>query len=217
MTRKLRVYLCDDHTVLREGLRNLLNAESDLCVIGEAADGEEALAALRKLAPDVVLMDINMPGLGGLATIDQLQTLRPGLPILVLTMYAQEEYLFRAIQAGARGYLLKDSPISAVADAIRKVATGGSALQTGFHQVPADSSARARDSVDALSAREVEVLTALVSGLSNKHISERLYISETTVKLHISNIYRKLGVRSRSQAVVHAIRHQLVPVEPVLQ
>ncbi|MCY0877156.1 MAG: response regulator transcription factor [Firmicutes bacterium] len=217
MTTKLRVYLCDDHTILREGLRNLLNAEPDLCVIGEGADGDEALCALRTLPADVVLMDIHMPGRDGIETIASLQSMRKDLPVLVLTMYAQEEYLFRAIQAGAKGYLLKDSPIGAVVEGIRKVASGGSALQTG-HRPHADlNTVTTYDSTDLLSPREVEVLTVLVEGLSNKSISEKLYISETTVKLHISNIYRKLGVRSRSQAVVHAIRHQLVPVDPVMQ
>lgn len=207
----IRVLLCDDHTILRDGLRNLLESESDLQVIGEASDGQQAIHIVRELAPDVVLMDINMPGMGGIEAVEKLTAEFPDLRILILTMFDHEEYLFRTIRAGAKGYLLKDSPVSEVVEAIRKVMSGGSVLHPSLTDKLLASYREPREeAADKLSPREIEVLTALVQGLSNKEIAEQLFISETTVKLHISNVYRKLGVKSRSQAIMHAVREKLV-------
>ncbi|PWK13494.1 response regulator [Tumebacillus permanentifrigoris] len=207
----IRVLLCDDHTILRDGLRNLLEGESDLQVVGEASDGQQAIEAVRQLQPDVVLMDINMPGMGGVEAVEKLTAEFESIRILILTMYNHEEYLFRTIRAGAKGYLLKDSPVSEVVEAIRKVMTGGSVLNPILtDKLMASYREPREETVEKLSPREMEVLTALVQGLSNKLIAEQLFISETTVKLHISNIYRKLGVKSRSQAIMHAVREKLV-------
>jgi DNA-binding NarL/FixJ family response regulator len=207
----IRVLLCDDHTILRDGLRNLLEGEPDLQVVGEASDGQQAIQAVRDLQPDVVLMDINMPGMSGMEAVEKLTAEFEGIRILILTMFNHEEYLFRTIRAGAKGYLLKDSPVSEVVEAIRKVMTGGSVLNPSLTDKLMASYREPREEpAEKLSPREMEVLTALVQGLSNKLIAEQLFISETTVKLHISNIYRKLGVKSRSQAIMHAVREKLV-------
>ncbi|MBL0385883.1 response regulator transcription factor [Tumebacillus sp. ITR2] len=208
---RIRVLLCDDHTILRDGLRNLLEGESDLHVVGEASDGQQAIDAVQELQPDVILMDINMPGMGGVEAVEKLTAEHPNIRILILTMYNHDEYLFRTIRAGAKGYLLKDSPVSEVVEAIRKVMSGGSVLNPSLTDKLMASYREPRDeSAEKLSPRELEVLTALVQGLSNKLIAEQLFISETTVKLHISNIYRKLGVKSRSQAIMYAVREKLV-------
>ncbi|TCP58172.1 LuxR family two component transcriptional regulator [Tumebacillus sp. BK434] len=209
----VRVVLCDDHTILRDGLRNLLNSEDDLEVVGEAADGKQAIELVERLQPDVVIMDINMPCLGGVEAVERLTANDPNLRILILTMFNQDEYLFRTMQAGACGYLLKDSPISEVIDAIRTVMQGGSVLHPDQTRKLL-ASYREKDKPDGekLSPREHEVLITLVKGLSNKEIAEQLFISETTVKLHISNIYRKLGVKSRSQAIMYAVKEKLVVI-----
>ncbi|MGB8955697.1 MAG: response regulator transcription factor [Tumebacillaceae bacterium] len=210
----IRVLLCDDHTILRDGLRNLLNAEPDIEVVGEAADGQQALELIEELQPDVTIMDINMPGLNGVDTVERLTARDPNLRILMLTMYDHDEYLFRTIRAGARGYLLKDSPVSEVIDAIRKVMTGGSVLHPDLTnkllESCRDPNAEQEEPADKLSPREQEVLAAVVNGLANKEIAEQLFITETTVKLHVTNIYRKLGVKSRSQAIMKAVKEKLV-------
>ncbi|ARU60097.1 DNA-binding response regulator [Tumebacillus avium] len=209
----VRVVLCDDHTILRDGLRNLLNSEDDLEVVGEAADGKQAIELVESLQPDVVIMDINMPGLGGVEAVERLIAKYPSLRILILTMFNQDEYLFRTMQAGACGYLLKDSPVTEVIDAIRTVMQGGSVLHPDLtHKLLASYREKEKPDGEKLSPREHEVLTTLVKGLSNKEIAEHLFISETTVKLHISNIYRKLGVKSRSQAIMHAVKEKLVVI-----
>lgn len=208
----IRVVLCDDHAIVRDGLRNLLEAEDDLEVVGEAADGQQGIELVRALRPDVVVMDINMPNLDGVAAVEQLTAELPTLRILILTMYNHEEYLFRTVKAGAKGYLLKDSPIAEVIAAIRAVMQGKSVLAPGLadklRQPRKDGDGR--DSGEQLSPREQQVLEAVVKGLTNKEIAEQLFITEVTVKLHISNIYRKLGVKSRSQAILHAVKERLV-------
>lgn len=208
----IHVLLCDDHQILRDGLRNLLNAEADIRVIGEASDGLQAIEMVDRMMPDIILMDINMPNQDGVQTVEQLSLRFPHVRIIMLTMFAHEEYLFRTIRAGARGYVLKDSPIQFVVDSIRKVMNGGSVLHPNMAQTHVDYHPNARELENSLSPREQEVLGTVVKGLSNKEIAEYLFISETTVKLHISNVYRKLGVKSRSQAVMHAIRYQLVEI-----
>ncbi|MFD2169746.1 response regulator [Tumebacillus lipolyticus] len=209
----IQVVLCDDHTILRDGLRNLLNSEDDLEVIGEAGDGKQAIELVERLQPDVVIMDINMPELSGVEAVERLIAKHPKLRILILTMFGQEEYLFRTMQAGACGYLLKDSPVSDVIQAIRTVMKGGSVLHPELtDKLFASFREKEKPEGEKLSPREHEVLTTLVKGLSNKEIAERLFISETTVKLHISNIYRKLGVKSRSQAIMHAVKEKLIVI-----
>lgn len=206
----IRVLLCDDHTILRDGLAQLLNAEPDLEVVAGAADGLEALELALETQPDVVIMDVNMPNLNGVEAVERLRKQQPDLKILMLTMYNHDEYLFRTIRAGASGYLLKDAPVSDVVHAIRTAMTGGTLLRPEMKKKIDSYRDKEDDPADKLSPREQEVLAALVKGLSNKEIAETLFISEATVKLHISNIYRKLGVKSRSQAIMHAVKEKMV-------
>ncbi|HEU4964191.1 MAG TPA: response regulator transcription factor [Bacilli bacterium] len=206
----IRVLLCDDHTILRDGLAQLLEAEPDLEVVGGAADGLEVIEMVEELQPDVVIMDINMPNLNGVDAVTRLKKKHPDLNILILTMYNHDEYLFRTIRAGAAGYLLKDAPVRELILAIRTVITGGNLLRPEMRQKIDSYRNKEEDIADKLSPREQEVLAALVKGLSNKEIAEQLFITEATVKLHISNVYRKLGVKSRSQAIMFAVKEKLV-------
>jgi DNA-binding NarL/FixJ family response regulator len=206
----IRLLLCDDHAILRQGLSALLQADSELEVVGECGDGLSALEMVLREQPDVVLMDINVPGMNGIEVTQRITELCPTGNGLMLTMYHEDEYLFRAIRAGARGYLLKDAPVTQVVAAIRGVAVGGS---TVLHANLSEKFCEAQraPAPERLSHRELEVLSRLIEGLSNREIASLLYISETTVKLHVSNIFRKLNVRSRSQAILSAIRLGLVP------
>lgn len=210
---KIHVLLCDDHTILRDGLQNLLQAEEDIEVVGQAGSGKEALFLAENLLPDVVLLDINMPEMNGIEVTEQLLQRFPKLRILILSMHNQEEYLFNSLRAGAKGYLLKDSPISEVTHAIRRVMLGKSVFHPDLTEkiVASYQNTNGEQQLqERLSKREHEVLREMVKGLPNRTIAEQLFISETTVKLHISHIFRKLGVKSRSQAVLHAVREKII-------
>lgn len=208
---KLRILLCDDHAIIREGLRNLLTQEAGLEVVGEAMNGQEGIRLARTLSPDVIVMDIKLPDVSGVTAVEQIVQENPRARVLILTMYREEEYLFQTIRAGASGYLVKDAPFEEVVEAILKVAGGESFLHTpeGKKQTVAKPDAT-EESKDRLSPRESEVLTKVVGGLTNREIAQDLFITETTVKLHVTNIYRKLGVKSRSQAILVAVKGQLV-------
>ncbi|MDQ0862072.1 response regulator transcription factor [Bacillus sp. V2I10] len=210
----IRLMLVDDHAVLRDGLRNILSVEEDIDVVGEAISGEDALEKVEKCQPDIILMDINMPVKNGVEVTGILKKKYPQLKILVLTMHSHEEYFMSAIREGADGYLLKDAPSDHVIEAIRTVAGGESVIHPSmtrkliaFHQQK-----QTEQEDTTLTEREKEVLFCLVEGLSNKEIAERLYISDKTVKIHVSKIFKKLNVKSRSQVVIHAVQHQLVPI-----
>jgi DNA-binding NarL/FixJ family response regulator len=208
--------LVDDHAVLRDGLRNIISVEEDIEVVGEAVSGDDALLQVEKCSPDLILMDINMPMKNGVEVTGILKKQYPDIKILVLTMHSHEEYFMSAIREGADGYLLKDAPSDQVVEAIRTVARGESVIHPSmtrkllaFHQqkqTPQEDT--------TLTEREKEVLLCLVEGLSNKEIADRLFISDKTVKIHVSKIFKKLNVKSRSQVVIHAVQHQLVPIPP---
>ncbi len=204
--------LVDDHAILRDGLKNLLELEEDIEVVGEAESGEEAIANIKGCKPDVILMDINMPRMNGVMVTGILKKLYPNLRILVLTMHSHEEYFLAAIREGADGYLLKDAPFDQVIEAVRTVAKGESVIHPSmtkklfnFHQQKMQ-----REEDNSLTEREKEVLHCLVEGLSNKKIADRLFISDKTVKIHVSKIFKKLNVKSRSQVVIFAVQNQLV-------
>lgn len=204
--------LVDDHAILRDGLKNLLELEEDIQVVGEAVSGEDAIINIQACKPDVVLMDINMPRMTGVEVTGILKKLYPDIRILVLTMHSHEEYFLAAIREGADGYLLKDAPFDQVIEAIRTVAKGESVIHPSmtkkllnFHQ-----QRKQYDEDNSLTEREKEVLNCLVEGLSNKEIADRLFISDKTVKIHVSKIFKKLNVKSRSQVVIYAVQHQLV-------
>ncbi|WP_102264334.1 response regulator [Mesobacillus jeotgali] len=212
----IRLMLVDDHAVLRDGLRNIISVEEDIEVVGEAVSGDEALLKVESCKPDMILMDINMPMKNGVEVTGILKKKYPHIKVLILTMHSHEEYFMSAIREGADGYLLKDAPSDQVVEAIRTVARGESVIHPSmtrkllaFHQQK-----QTQQEDTTLTEREKEVLLCLVEGLSNKEIADRLFISDKTVKIHVSKIFKKLNVKSRSQVVIHAVQHQLVPIPP---
>ena len=215
----IKVLLVDDHGVLRDGLSSLISLEPDMEVVGEARDGEEAIKLVESTRPDVVLMDINMPGMSGVEAIRRIHAKHPQVAVLVLTMYDRDEYLYESIRAGATGYLLKDAPSGDVIAAVRSAYRGESTLHPVMARKLLDNLSGGERRMergggdDFLTPRELDVLKWMVKGLSNKEIAEQLFISDKTVKIHVSNIFKKLGVKSRSQAIIYAIQHNLVELE----
>jgi DNA-binding NarL/FixJ family response regulator len=199
--------------MFRQGLRMLLEMEPDIKVVGEASNGHEVQDLAEQLQPDVVLMDINMPpSINGIEATRQLLSRCPEMAIIVLTMFREDEHIFGAIMAGARGYVLKDADTLEVTRAIRTVADGGSIVDAAmtaklFHRFRTmqDDTSKPR-----LSEREVEILTLIASGASNREIGDRLYLSEKTIKNHITSIFQKLQTTDRTQAAVYAIQHGLI-------
>ena len=206
----IRLLIVDDHPVVRDGLRGMLAGDPDLEVVGEAADGAEALALVGTLRPDVILMDLRMPGMGGAAAIRQLAEQGADARVLVLTTYDSDSDVVPALEAGATGYLLKDAPREQLVRAIRAAARGEAVLAPSV-ATRLVSQLRA-PAQDALSDRELEVLTLIAQGETNRGAAARLFISEATVKTHLLHIYAKLGVNDRAAAVaVGYERGLLVP------
>jgi DNA-binding NarL/FixJ family response regulator len=205
----IRVMLVDDHPVVREGLRGMLEAEADLSVVGEAGSGEEAVAQARVLAADVILMDLRMRGLDGVGATERIIAETPGARIVVLTTYETDADILRAVEAGASGYLLKDASRADLANAIRAAARGETVLAPSVagrlvNQVR-------RPAAQTLSGREVEVLGLVAKGLTNADIGRALHISEATVKTHLLRTFGKLGVSDRTAAVTTAMALGLLP------
>lgn len=213
----IRVLLADDHALFREGVRRLLEAAPDVEVVGEAETGERTVHLVEELAPDIVLLDIAMPNLSGIDAARMIKTTSPRTGIIMLTVHADEEYLFEAIKAGAMGYLLKDATPEELIRAIRVIYEGEGLLAPTMAAKVMREFARTRETKDLaavlnpLTHREVEILQHVAEGLANKEIAHRLSISERTVKNHLSNIMEKLHVNSRTQAAVYALRSGLVP------
>jgi DNA-binding NarL/FixJ family response regulator len=209
----IRVLLVDDHSVVRKGLRTFLAYDTELEVVGEAADGTEALALAHELKPDVVLMDLLMPGMDGITATAEIRRALPETEVLALTSVLEDASVVGAIRAGAIGYLLKDTQAGALCQAIKAAAAGQVQLTpkaaTRLVQVIS-----APESPEALTERETEVLQLLAQGQSNKEIARNLTVSEQTVKTHVSRILAKLGVQSRTQATLYAIRTGLVTPGP---
>jgi two-component system, NarL family, response regulator LiaR len=210
----IRVLVADDHAVVREGLRTFLELQEGLEVAGEAADGEEAIREAERLRPDVVLMDLVMPRLDGVGAMRELRRRLPGVRVIVLTSYAEDDRLLPAVQAGAAGYLLKTAQPQELARAVRAAHAGGALLDPGVaaRLVEALADVPAEGPVpDRLTPREREVLQLLARGLPNKRIARELGVAEKTVKTHVGHVLAKLGVTDRTQAALHAVRHGLVP------
>jgi len=208
---KIRLVIADDQALVRSGFRLIVDARPDLEVVGEAEDGEQAVALVEELEPDVILLDIRMPNLDGIEATKQIVASGSGTRILVLTTFDLDEYVYGAIRAGASGFLLKDVRPGELVDAIRVVASGNALLgPTAVERlvrrfsVPVDDHPMATAAVGSLTDREAETLRLLANGLSNAEIAATLVVSETTVKTHVSNLLRKLGVRDRVQAVIAA-------------
>jgi NarL family two-component system response regulator YdfI len=210
----IRVLIADDHLVVREGLRTILEVAGDIELVGEATDGAEAVRLAGELAPDVVLMDLRMPNVDGIEAIRQIKARYPDLEVVILTTYDDDQDIVQGLRAGARGYLLKDSGREALFDAIRAAARGESLLPSSvIEKVIAHLSEPRTAKTEALSEREQEVLTFLAQGAANKEIAHRLHITERTVKAHVTSIFNKLGVNSRAEAVAVAMRHGLLSLD----
>jgi len=215
MTAKLiRVLIADDHPIVRQGLEIVINSQPDLKLVGQAADGNEALTLIRELKPDVVVMDLKMPVKNGLTAIQEIKYSDPEIPVLVLTSFPDNEMVISAIQMGANGVMLKDSPPEQLLNSIRDVAHGRSALHPSIVQklmVKVQHSAAVTPVDQLLTNREIDVLKCLAQGSSNREIALTLSISSRTVTTHIRNILDKLGLNNRTQAALFAVQHGIVP------
>ena len=209
----VKVMIADDHSMIREGLAQLLELEGEFKVIAEACDGIECLSKLETVTPDVLLLDINMPNMNGLEVLQRIKDKKMKIKVLVLTVHNEVEYLLKAVDIGVNGYLLKDSESAELKKAILAVVSGENYIQPSLIPVlNAKMIDRDSDSVkiESLTKRELEVLKNLSYGMYNKEIAEKLDISERTVKNHISNIFKKLEVNDRTQAAVFAIKNDLI-------
>jgi DNA-binding NarL/FixJ family response regulator len=210
----MKVIICDDQAIIRDGLEMLLKLEKDIEVIGQAQDGAEAVALVERTRPDLVLMDLKMPGLNGIEATRQIRTAYPQVKVLVLTTYDDDEWVFDAIRAGASGYLLKDTPREEVIKAVRGTVAGKTFLDPSvagklLHQVADKQVHPSTLLTDKLTEREADVLRLVARGFTNADIAERLHLSEGTVRNHVSGIFAKLEVSDRTQAAVIAIQHGL--------
>jgi len=208
--KHIDVLLVDDHPVVRQGLRTFLDLQPDIQVVGEAADGIEAVAQAERLQPDVVLMDLVLPALDGIGAIRRIRTLSPSTKVLVLTSFGEDSRIFPAIKAGAAGYLLKDVEPQELAGAIRRVCDGEGLLHPAVAaRVMRELAGEGAAASERLTARELDVLELLAAGRSNREIAAELVLSEKTVKTHVSNILAKLHLADRTQAALYAVRERL--------
>ena len=211
----VNVMITDDHSMIREGLKQLLELEGDFKVVAEAADGVECISKLEEVTPDVLLLDINMPNMNGLEVLKKMKEKKIKVKVLVLTIHSEVEYLLKAVDIGVNGYLLKDSESAELKKAINAVVNGDNYIQPSLIPVlNAKMIDRDKDvvKIESLTRRELEVLKNLSYGMYNKEIAEKLDISERTVKNHISNIFKKIEVTDRTQAAVFAIRNNLITI-----
>ena len=213
MSEKIRIVIADDHSMIREGLTQLLELEGDIQVVAEAGNGEECLKVIEKEKPDVVLLDINMPVMNGLKMLETLRNSKnKKQKVLILTIHNEIEYLMKAVDIGVEGYVLKDAESAVLKKAICTVHSGEKYIDFSMVPMLNEKIAQEKEKVEdeKLTRREIEVLKLLAEGLFNKEIAYKLSISEKTVKNHVSNIFKKIGVFDRTQAAVYAIKNNIV-------
>ena len=209
----IKVMLADDHILMREGIKKLLEFDGSIEVIEQASDGVECLEKLKKVNPDILLLDINMPRMNGIDVLEELKSKKKEIKVLMLTVHSEVEYLVKAVDIGANGYILKDSGSAELKQAIESIINNDTYIQPNL--IPALNSRLINRDVDkekleSLTKREIEILSQVASGMFNKEIAANLNISERTVKNHISNIFKKIDVSDRTQAAVFAIRNNIV-------
>ena len=216
MSKSIRLLICDDHAVVRRGLRSLVGVKAEMELVGEAVDGDEAVVMAQKLKPDVIIMDLIMPRKDGVTAITEIKKKNSDAKILVLTSFSDDKNVFSAIKAGASGYLLKDSSPEELLQAIHDVHAGKSSLHPVIAQKVIQEMHQPTDlppTDDPLSAREVEVLQNVAQGMSNQEIAQTLKIKEGTVRIHVGNILNKLQLANRTQAALHALREGLAELD----
>jgi len=209
----IKILIVDDHPVVREGIGAMLKREPDFKIVGEASNGLEAVEQARELSPDVILMDLRMPEMDGVEAITKIKEAKPEVKFIILTTFSDDEYIFKGIAAGARAYLLKDAPREELFKAIRVVSRGESLIQPIVASRVLDKLAelsRKNPSAETLSEREVEVLRLMAKGVSNSNIAEELSITQSTVKTHITSIFQKLNVTTRTEAVTTALKRGII-------
>jgi NarL family two-component system response regulator LiaR len=220
MSDRIRLVLADDHVLLRQGTAELLRREPDLEIVGEAADGQQAFELAQALQPDIVVMDVRMPVISGIEATRRIHEAQPQVQVLVLTAHDDDQYIFALLEAGASGYLLKTAPVSELVSAIRQVWAGESPLDPAIARKVVARMSAARDPTHKVSAlsdltpRELEILQLLANGLSNQAMAEALFISDRTVQTHLTSVFAKMGVTSRLEAVLVAIRRGWLTLEP---
>jgi DNA-binding NarL/FixJ family response regulator len=218
---KIKIMLAEDHVLVREGTKEMLDREEDMQVVAEAGDGEEAVRLAEELDLDIVIMDIALPKLNGIEATRQIKETRPSTAVLVLTAYDDDEYVFALLEAGAAGYLLKDVSTDELVEAIRAVHAGESMLHPAIARKVVNrfsrhvAAEREQAPLEELTEREIEVLQLAGKGITNREIADRLSISHRTVQAHLSHIFNKLGVSSRTEAVVYALRKSLLTFDDV--
>jgi len=209
----IRILIVDDHPVVREGIGSMLKREPDFKIVGEATNGLEAIEKVHELSPDIVLMDLRMPELDGVEAMIRIRAEKPEVKFIILTTFSDDEYIFRGIAAGARAYLLKDAPRAELFSAIRAVSKGESQIQPVVASRVLDKLAelsKKTPAAETLSERETEVLKLMAKGVSNKELADQLSITQSTVKTHITSIFQKLNVTTRTEAVTTALRKGII-------
>ncbi len=216
MNNRWKVFLVDDHQIVRDGIRSLIEDASDIFIIGEASDGEEMLSRLDSAQPDIILLDISLPGLNGIELIPIIKQRYPHMKILMLSMYNADDYIFNSVRAGANGYLPKNSSKSELLEAIRSICDGKDYFGEEIHKVIVNSyismakEDKASVKKQQLSVRELEILKLFAEGYSNRQISDKLFISVRTVESHKNHIMQKFGFKSTVEMVKYAIKHNII-------